>query len=622
MNRRNAPPRKHKKKPSDLRTVVERLEPRAMLAGLGQDSLSGLGSTTAVLLPGVSSPPGIVLTGGSPTLCSAAGTGGSQSNGPVLQGGSGSGTGSSNSTTGGSPDPNSPVLFSQYTGGSNAGTQGSGTNNGGTLSGSDLWLLYGAGLGAGSSSSGASGGSSSNLLTLLSQYQEGSSASGQGNGTGNTLSNADLWGMYWSGAGAGSSSGPANGSLANAPTISAKYTGGSGDGITFFVTGATGADAANSGSQQGTTGSTTLTLADGQSPVMTTPLVYQSGSDDGPGVVTGVWTGGEGDVQFVLAADQDGDLTGRPLPIGRPGTPVFIVSGSGQGSQVVFDGSDLPPADGPGNPPPGPSRTWCQFLYEVYLADSVTVYGNTSYMEPGERTYTVLGFFIGNLVGVRGVSDAFSDHDAADAHEQSGGERAIDGVFGTIGLVCTALPFAKPAVSATEGTLAKLARSAPPKTAGAAAGAGQVAGSGDDIARGGGILGGKTDEVMSAADDIPVPFPLTPRPVPTASDLVGLGRAAGAGEMTKAGQSLAKHAVGARSGSSAFPAPSGSPANINKQASDLLSDIISDPSSVMKQRPGRPGEQLLQIFRPDGSGVIYKWKDTGWVFSHFAENLF
>ena len=61
-----------------------------MLAGLGQDSLSGLGSTTAVLLPGVSSPPGIVLTGGSPTLGSAAGTGGSQSTSPVLLSGSGS----------------------------------------------------------------------------------------------------------------------------------------------------------------------------------------------------------------------------------------------------------------------------------------------------------------------------------------------------------------------------------------------------------------------------------------------------------------------------------------------------------------------------------------------------
>ena len=293
MNRRNASPGSHKKKPSDLRTVVERLEPRAMLAGLGQDSLSGLGSTTAVLLPGVSSPPGIVLTGGSPTLCSAAGTGGSQSNGPVLQGGSGSGTGSSNSTTGGSPDPNSPVLFSQYTGGSNAGTQGSGTNNGGTLSGSDLWLLYGAGLGAGSSSSGASGGSSSNLLTLLSQYQEGSTVGGQGNGTGNTLSNADLWNMYWSGTGAGSSSGSDNGSLANDPAISAQYTGGSGIGGI-------------------------------------TPLVYNPESDGPPVFHSGVFTGDHGSVQFVRTAEMKGDLAER-IPITRHGeststyhTPIMI----------------------------------------------------------------------------------------------------------------------------------------------------------------------------------------------------------------------------------------------------------------------------------------------------------
>ena len=158
MGRRNTtkrPPRTH----APLLAVIERLESRAMLAGLGQDSLSGLGSITAVLLPGVSSPPGIVLTGGSPALGSAAGTCGSQSNGPVLLGGTGSGTGSSSSGSSSSA-PNGPVLLSQYTGGSNAGTQGTGTNNSGTLSGSDLWLLYGAGLGAGSSSSGASGGSS------------------------------------------------------------------------------------------------------------------------------------------------------------------------------------------------------------------------------------------------------------------------------------------------------------------------------------------------------------------------------------------------------------------------------------------------------------------------------
>ena len=288
-------------------------------------------------------------------------------------------------------------------------------------------------------------------MTLLTQYTEGLSDGGQGNGTGGTLSNADLWRLYWSGAGAGSSSGPANGSLANDPTIAAKYTGGSGGGMAFFVTGATGADAASSGSQQGSTGSNTLTLADGQSPVMTTPLVYQSGSDDGPGVVTGVWTGGVGEVQFVLAADQDADLAGQPLSIGKPGQPVLIVSGAGPNSQVVFDGSDLPPYTGPGIQSVARPRTLGEFLYDAFVADTVTVYGNTSSMEPGERTYTVLGFFIGNLVGVRGVSDAFSTHDAADAHEQSGSERTSDGVFGAIGLVCTALPFAKPAVSAAEG---------------------------------------------------------------------------------------------------------------------------------------------------------------------------
>ena len=358
---------KHHKTPprtSTLCTVIESLENRAMLAGLGQDSLSGLGSITAVLLPGVSSPPGIVLTGGSPTLGSTAGTGGSQStgpmlfcgtgsgtgsssggssssdpNGPVLLGGSGSGTGSSSSGSSSSA-PNGPVLSSQYTGGSNTGGQGTGTSNSGTLSGSDLWLLYGAGLAASSSSSGTGGGSSSNRSPLLTQDTEGSSASGQGNGTVGTLSNAELWRLYWSGAGAGSSSGPANGSLANDPTISAKCTGGSGGGLVFFVTGATGADAASSGSQQRTTGSTTLTLADGQSPLMTTLLVYQPGSDDGPGVVSGVWTGGDGGWQVVLAADGESGQSVQPMTVGDPDkiNPTndfeIIISGSGPNSQV------------------------------------------------------------------------------------------------------------------------------------------------------------------------------------------------------------------------------------------------------------------------------------------------
>jgi hypothetical protein len=110
--RRTATRRPRSPSLSKALAVIERLEPRAMLAGLGQDSLSGLGSTTAVLLPGVSSPTGIVLTGGSPTPGSTAGTGGSQSTSPVLLSVTGSGTSSTPSGTGSSSTPNGPVLQS------------------------------------------------------------------------------------------------------------------------------------------------------------------------------------------------------------------------------------------------------------------------------------------------------------------------------------------------------------------------------------------------------------------------------------------------------------------------------------------------------------------------------
>ncbi len=122
---------RRKKTHPSTRTAFESLESRAMLAGLGTDSLSGLGSTTGVLLPGVSSPAGIVLTGGSPTLGSASGTSGSQPNGPVLLGGSGSGSGSSTGGSGSSA-PNGPVLLSQY----NVGSSTSGRSDDAQFGGS------------------------------------------------------------------------------------------------------------------------------------------------------------------------------------------------------------------------------------------------------------------------------------------------------------------------------------------------------------------------------------------------------------------------------------------------------------------------------------------------------
>ena len=285
MNRRKAtrrPPRTH----APLLAVIEALEPRAMLAGVGPESWSAPGLAPAPLGTGVLSSSGIILTCSSPAPGSS-----------------------------GAASPPTPT-----------------SGSGGTTSGGDLWDSFSAGSGAGGSTSGSTGGLSANGPALSSQYTGGSGVGGQGNGTGGTLTNADLWCLYWSGAGAGSSSGPANGSLANDPTLEAKYTGGSGGGPVFFVTGATGADAANSESQQRTTGSTTLTLADGQSPVMTTPLVYQPGSDDGPGVVSGVWTGGDGGWQVILMSDgensyddgaPDGEPQGDPWPLRLPGVTGF-----------------------------------------------------------------------------------------------------------------------------------------------------------------------------------------------------------------------------------------------------------------------------------------------------------
>jgi hypothetical protein len=89
--------------------------------------------------------------------------------------------------------------------------------------------------------------------------KDGSTATSQSPGTGGTLTIAELWRLYWSGAGVGSSSGASNNSLANDLTLSAKYPGGSGGGQVFFVTGANGTIVAGSRNQQGSGGSITLT---------------------------------------------------------------------------------------------------------------------------------------------------------------------------------------------------------------------------------------------------------------------------------------------------------------------------------------------------------------------------
>ena len=204
--------------------VIKSLEPRAMLAGVGPESWSAPGLAPAPLGTGALLSSGVILTCSSPTPGSS-----------------------------GTSSPPAPT-----------------SGSGGTTSGGDLWLAYSGGSGAGGSTSGSTGGVSTNGPALSSQYNGGSGAGGQGNGTGGTLTNAELWRLYWSGAGAGSSPGSDNGSLADDPTISAQYTGGSGIG-------------------------------------RITPLVYNPESDGPPVFHSGVWTGDEGGVQFVNAGEPDGE---------------------------------------------------------------------------------------------------------------------------------------------------------------------------------------------------------------------------------------------------------------------------------------------------------------------------
>jgi hypothetical protein len=170
-----------------------------------------------------------------------------------------------------------PALSWQYNGGSGVGNGSDTTSgSGGTASGGDVLDSFRVKSGTGGSTAGSTSGVSTSGPALSSQYTGGSGVGGQGNGTVGPLTNAELWRLYWSGAGAGSSSaGSDEGSLADDPTISAQYTGGSGIG-------------------------------------RITPLVYNPESDGPPVFHSGVWTGNEGGVQFFNAGDPEGEEGVRP----------------------------------------------------------------------------------------------------------------------------------------------------------------------------------------------------------------------------------------------------------------------------------------------------------------------
>ena len=265
--RRTSPPR--------LRPVIEALEPRAMLAGVGPESWSAGGIGTPLIGAGALLTSGTILTCSSPTPGS-------------------SGTASLPGSTGGS---------------------------GGSASGGVLWLPSTAGSGAGTSSSGSAGTVNTNGPALSSQL----------------------------GGSGGSQSAPAAAS-------------GSG-GLSVVLFDSAQPSRTGLGNAPGSTGSNTLTLEEGVPPPRLTPLVFHPGSDEGPGFVSTVWTGDEGGVQFVLAAEQEKNQASQPLPIGKPGQLVFIVSGAQPGSQVPYRGTTATttPVDGGSLVPPSGGASYSVF---------------------------------------------------------------------------------------------------------------------------------------------------------------------------------------------------------------------------------------------------------------------
>jgi RHS repeat-associated protein len=141
-------------------------------------------------------------------------------------------------------------------------------------------------------------------------------------------------------------------------------------------------------------------------------------------------------------------------------------------------------------------RSWLSFGYDTFFKDSFTVAANTEHMSWLGQSSTVFGFFVLDAIGVRGLNDAFSIHDAADGHVQSAEERALDFIGGVagIGFVGAGSFLAKPAAGAAIGgirgalrTAAAAARSTVTSVGRAVGGA--LGGDVIDVGRGLGSLG-------------------------------------------------------------------------------------------------------------------------------------
>ena len=96
----------------------------------------------------------------------------------------------------------------------------------------------------------------------------------------------------------------------------------------------------------------------------------------------------------------------------------------------------------------------------------------------------------------------------------------------------------------------------------------------------------------------------------TADDLAASAAAAGRGDLSAAGHALTKHGAGQRASSSAFPALSGSAANINQVAEGQINDILATGNVVTRTHPNHG--PIIEVWAPDGRGA--RWYADGRFF--------
>ncbi len=88
-------------------------------------------------------------------------------------------------------------------------------------------------------------------------------------------------------------------------------------------------------------------------------------------------------------------------------------------------------------------------------------------------------------------------------------------------------------------------------------------------------------------------------------DLIKLSISAGAddkGGLTKAGRALQKH--GSRLGSS-FLQAKGNPSDINRQAQNIVDNILNNPDSKITRRHHPRFGDIIEIKSSDGHGIRY-----------------